>query len=101
MDLFFSLPEVAGFFLWAIRFALSDPIARTAQRMPPVDASGSRWQRPFFVQVSVLLPQFVGKKKHDDQQRNDQKNPEYDVLVHDSLQSQEIRFNCRAPLALA
>jgi hypothetical protein len=98
---FFSLPSGAGFFLWAIRFAISHPIARTPQRMTPVDATGSRWQRPFVVQVSVLLPQFVGKQKHDDQQRNHQKNPEYYVLVHDSLQLQEIRFNCRAPLVPA
>ncbi|HEY2020500.1 MAG TPA: hypothetical protein VGH68_05045 [Paraburkholderia sp.] len=38
------------------------------------------------------MPQFVGKQKRDDQQRNDEKNPEYHVLVHDSLQSQEIDF---------
>ncbi|WP_211193362.1 hypothetical protein [Paraburkholderia sp. UYCP14C] len=101
VDLFFSLPAVAGFFLWAIRFAVSDPVARTAQRMPPVDAPGSRWHWPSFVQVSMLLPQFVGEKKRDDQQRNDQKNPEYYVLVHDSLQVQEICFNCRAPLVPA
>jgi hypothetical protein len=98
---FFSLPSGAGFFLWAIRFAISHPIARTPQRMTPVDATGSRWQRPFVVQVAMLLPQFVGKQKHDDQQRNHQKNPEYYVLVHDSLQLQEIRFNCRAPLVPA
>ena len=98
---FFSLPPVAGFFLYVIHFAISKPFARTAQRMTPVDASRLCWQWPSFVQVSMLLPQFVREKKRDDQQGNDQENPEYHVLVHDSLQVQEICFHCRAPLVSA
>jgi len=42
------------------------------------------------MQMTVFLPQFVREKKCDDQQRDDQKDSEYYVLVHDSLQLQEI-----------
>lgn len=44
------------------------------------------------MQMTMLLPQFVREKKRDDQQRNDQKDSEYHVLVHDSLQVQESDF---------
>ncbi len=55
-------------------------------------APGSRVQRPSFMQMTVFLPQFVREKKRDDQERNDEKNPEYYVLVHDGLQLPEIDF---------
>ncbi len=45
---------------------------RAAQRMPPVTAR-LRGLKMQVMQMPMLLPQFVGEKKRDDEQRDDQK----------------------------
>jgi hypothetical protein len=47
--------------------------------------------------MPVFLPQFVGEKKRDDQQRQDEKNAQYEVLEHGGLRSDVAWFYCRAP----
>ncbi len=39
------------------------------------------------MQMPVFLPQFVGEKKRDDQQRKDEKNAQYEILDHGGLRS--------------
>lgn len=46
---------------------------RAAQRMPPVDTARLCRFKMQVVQMPMLLPQFVGEKKRDDEQRDDQK----------------------------
>jgi hypothetical protein len=70
VDLFFSLPKRQAFFL-AIRPCASKTVPRATQRMPPVNTPMSRRHGAQVVQMAVFLPQFVGKKKRDDEQRND------------------------------
>ncbi|CAE6793291.1 hypothetical protein R69776_04862 [Paraburkholderia nemoris] len=57
---------------------------RAAQRMPPVTAR-LRGLEMQVMQMTMLLPQFVGEKKRDDEQRDDQKGAQYQVLDHGSL----------------
>ncbi|TCK97299.1 hypothetical protein B0G74_4006 [Paraburkholderia sp. BL9I2N2] len=71
---------------------VSQTMPRAAQRMPPVDAARFHGHRTHVVQVPVFLPQFVGEKKCDDQQRNDQKDAQYQVLDHGGLRLQEHDF---------
>lgn len=49
----------------------SEAVPRATQRMAPVNPSMSRRHGALVVQMTVFLPQFVGKKKGDDEQRND------------------------------
>ena len=65
----------------------SRAVPRAAQRMTPVDATRSRLHGARVVQMPVFLPQFVGEKKRDDQQRQDEKNAQYEVLDHGGLRS--------------
>jgi hypothetical protein len=124
VDLFLSLPATAGFFSWRsgraarrawrdgahgmrMRFgnrwrgALETMIPMAAQRMTPVDPSLSQTYRPQVMEMAMFLPQFVREKKCDDEQRNHQKNAQYQVLDHGGLRSQEHGFivehrTCRA-----
>ena len=59
--------------------------------MPPV-TTRLRGLKMQVMQMPMLLPQFVGEKKCDDQQRNDQKNAQYQVLDHGGLRLQEHDF---------
>jgi len=55
--------------------------------MTPVESTRSRLHGARVVQMPVFLPQFVGEKKRDDQQRQDEKNAQYEVLEHGGLRS--------------
>jgi hypothetical protein len=67
----------------------SETIARAAQRMPPVDPPRPCMHGPHVVEMAMFLPQFVGEKKRDNQQRNNQKNAQDNVLDHGGLRLQE------------
>lgn len=60
--------------------------------MPPVDTPRLDTRGSHFVKMPVFLPQFVGEKKRHDEQRNYQKNAQYQVLDHGGLRSQEHDF---------
>jgi hypothetical protein len=57
--------------------------------MAPVHTPVFRVRGTHVMQMPVFLPQFVGEKKGDDQQREDQKNAQYQVLDHGGLRSQK------------
>lgn len=69
-----------------------EPMPRAPQRMPPVDAARLQLRGSHVVQKPVFLPQFVGEKKRNDEERNDQKDAQYQVLDHGGLRSQEHDF---------
>jgi hypothetical protein len=78
----------------------SRTLAGAAQWMPPVDPPRSDVQRPHVVKMAMFLPQFVGEKKRDDKQRNNQKDAQYQLLDHGGLRSQEHEFiveHCPSP----
>ncbi|SIT42041.1 hypothetical protein BN2475_340064 [Paraburkholderia ribeironis] len=60
--------------------------------MPPVDTPMSQMHGLRIVELAVFLPQFVGEKKRDDEQRNDQESAQYQVFEHSGLRSQEHVF---------
>jgi hypothetical protein len=70
----------------------SRAVPRAAQRMPPVVPTRWRVHGPHVMQMTVFLPQFVGEKKRDDEQRNHQKRAQYQLLDHGSLQAWEHQF---------
>jgi len=59
-------------------------MSQAAQRMTPVDTSRLFDTAPS--QLTMLLPEFVRKKKRDDHQRYYQKRAQNQMLDHDSLQ---------------
>ncbi|MFM0732804.1 hypothetical protein PQQ52_20215 [Paraburkholderia sediminicola] len=67
------LPHVNHALTHAAAQPASKPMPRTAQRMPPVDPMPFRRHGIHLVQMPVFLPQFVGEKKRDDKQRDNQK----------------------------
>ena len=63
------------------------------QWMPPIDPIrfDRRWAQ-IVAQMTMLLPQFVGEKKRDDNERDDKKSAQYEMLDHGDLRSQELIF---------
>jgi hypothetical protein len=66
--------------------------------MPPVDPTMSHTHGPHVMKMAMFLPQFVREKKGDDEQRNDQKNAQYQLLDHGGLRSQEHEFIVEHPM---
>ena len=61
-----------------------------AQRMTPVDVRCAR-----FYALPVLLEDFVGKQKNDNDEGNNQKRAQYYVLDHDNLLVvKRLRLHC-------
>jgi|1185.fasta_scaffold420652_2 hypothetical protein len=64
--------------------------------MTPVEPPRLRVHGSHVVQMPVFLPQFVGEKKRDDEERKDEKNAQYQVLDHGGLRLHEHRIHFRA-----
>jgi hypothetical protein len=79
----------------------SEPVPMATQRMPPVDPPMPQTRGPQVMKMAVFLPQFVREKKCDDEQRNDQKNAQYQLLDHGGLRSQEHDFIVEHPTCRA
>lgn len=74
------------------RRGASETVSGAAQWMPPVHPPMPHTHGPHVMQVTMFLPQFVRKKKCDDEQRHDEEYAQYQLLDHGGLRSQEHNF---------